>query len=277
MTNTLTHLQGLSLHPAAVAALVVAAAALVIYEPIVGKRGFARFRAAEAAEGEPARLRFYRSWVRHGYLMATLAILLVLALPGTTLADIGFRLPDLTDLNPFSAEPRSVGASLAAGALTGFCISVAAYYLGFWLRKRRAPRTPIGSWAPKAPAAIASMLPTTPAGRRGWAALSLSAGISEEITYRGFLLLTLVVVMPAQTPTLVVVLLAAAMFGAAHWYQGRLGILTTGLIGMAFAFVYLASGSLLVPMILHILIDLRALLAPVATPNAATPTATAAA
>ena len=39
--------------------------------------------------------------------------------------------------------------------------------------------------------AIDTLMPTTPAARRGWAALSLSAGVTEEITFRGLLVLAL--------------------------------------------------------------------------------------
>ena len=50
------------------------------------------------------------------------------------------------------------------------------------------------------------------------------------------------------------------LFGLAHWYQGRLGMLATGVLGAVLTQLYLTTGSLLLPMVLHVLIDLRLLL-----------------
>jgi membrane protease YdiL (CAAX protease family) len=51
-------------------------------------------------------------------------------------------------------------------------------------------------------------------------------------------------------------------FGVAHAYQGRAGIVGTGLLGGGMAAMYLQTGSLLLPVVLHALIDLRFLLVP---------------
>ena len=58
------------------------------------------------------------------------------------------------------------------------------------------------------------------------------------------------------------VLVAAVAFGLAHAYQGRAGILLTGLLGGVMAALYLGTGSLLLPVLLHAAIDLRFLLVP---------------
>jgi membrane protease YdiL (CAAX protease family) len=55
---------------------------------------------------------------------------------------------------------------------------------------------------------------------------------------------------------------AAVAFGLAHAYQGLTGILTTGVLGGVLAGVYLSTGSLLLPVLLHAAIDLRFLLVP---------------
>jgi membrane protease YdiL (CAAX protease family) len=60
----------------------------------------------------------------------------------------------------------------------------------------------------------------------------------------------------------VLVLVAAAGFGLAHAYQGVAGVLTTGVLGGVLAAVYLQTGSLLLPVVLHVVIDLRFLLVP---------------
>ena len=60
----------------------------------------------------------------------------------------------------------------------------------------------------------------------------------------------------------VLVAVAAVAFGLAHAYQGRVGVLTTGVLGGVMAALYLETGSLLLPVLLHAAIDLRFLLVP---------------
>jgi membrane protease YdiL (CAAX protease family) len=52
--------------------------------------------------------------------------------------------------------------------------------------------------------------------------------------------------------------LTTVVFGILHGYQGRLGILRTGVMGGVLAWGFLASGSLWPPIIAHTLIDLLA-------------------
>jgi len=51
--------------------------------------------------------------------------------------------------------------------------------------------------------------------------------------------------------------LSTILFGFAHIYQGWKGVLGTGLVGGVLAYLYLSTGSLLLPIVLHILIDAR--------------------
>ena len=258
MTSHLSNLQNLSVSPLVAVVLVVAVLALVIHEPISGKKSYARFLRAEAIEGEPARLRFYRSWILQGCVTAALAVVLVLSLPGIGLAEMGFDATNTNGLDRFGLSGGEMGASTIAGMITGAMVGT----LALALLMRRRPKSG-KSATPAQMVAVQPMLPRSGRGRWGWAGLSLSAGVTEEITYRGLLVLTLAVVLPSQTPTAVIVVTAAAVFGAAHWYQGRAGMLATGAAGAALTMLYLSTGSLLVPMILHTLMDLRALLLPV--------------
>lgn len=268
MNDLLAHVQSIQPPTLTVTALALATTVLVVREPVAGRRSFAQFRVQEAAQGEAARLRFYRSWTLQGCVSALLAVLLVLALPGVGLGDIGFRLPALSGLDRFGITGGSTSASTLAGMLTGALLVTVGFVVVHHVKARRAHAAEPDAPAPAAPprgqmAAIMPMLPRSRAGRRGWATLSLSAGVTEEITYRGLLLLTLAVALPGSTPRWVLVTAAAVLFGLAHWYQGWTGIITTGLVGAVMAGLYLSTGSLLVPMVLHTLVDLRALLLPV--------------
>lgn len=48
------------------------------------------------------------------------------------------------------------------------------------------------------------------------------------------------------------------MFGIGHFGQGFKGVLVTGMIGAMLGILYVVTGSLLAPIIVHVLIDLRA-------------------
>ena len=83
-------------------------------------------------------------------------------------------------------------------------------------------------------------------------AVALTAGICEEILYRGYMLHY----MRAWMPGAAAIVAAIVIFGLAHAYQGGRGILLTGLAGAAAMGLYLFTGSLVAPMILHATIDL---------------------
>jgi membrane protease YdiL (CAAX protease family) len=58
------------------------------------------------------------------------------------------------------------------------------------------------------------------------------------------------------------VITAAVLFGLVHYYQGLPGILVTGFLGLVLCGLYVATGTLLVPIVVHALIDLRVALFP---------------
>src|SRR5439155_15892128 len=105
---------------------------------------------------------------------------------------------------------------------------------------------------------VAGLLPRTPAERRLFAGLALTAGICEEVLYRGFGLAALRWAAPGLGhPGLIAV--TAVAFGLAHLYQGPLGVGLTGLIGAYLAWIAIATGSLVPVMVLHAVLALRIL------------------
>lgn len=82
--------------------------------------------------------------------------------------------------------------------------------------------------------------------------VSVSAGVCEELLFRGFIL-------AAFTPIIGVVLsllLGSILFGLCHLYQGWANVLRTGILGMLLGIIYLLSNSLWVVIALHALIDI---------------------
>jgi membrane protease YdiL (CAAX protease family) len=81
--------------------------------------------------------------------------------------------------------------------------------------------------------------------------LAAVVGFSEELAFRGFLIWWLTPNMHEWTA----VLLIASAFGMAHLYQGRKGVIKTGIAGIIFGGIYIVSGHLWVPILLHALAD----------------------
>jgi len=102
------------------------------------------------------------------------------------------------------------------------------------------------------------MLPRTRKERGLWILLSLTAGICEEVFYRGFLPAYLMYIFPG-VPFLLAIVIAAVLFGMGHIYQKLIGVLGTGVMGLLFGFLYFFTGSLFLPMIVHALFDMRLL------------------
>jgi len=102
---------------------------------------------------------------------------------------------------------------------------------------------------------LARLLPRTPAEKREFALLSLAAGIGEELAYRGYLLLALPLV---GLPTWGGVMVSALAFGVLHSYQGGIGVLRTGVVGLLFSLPLLLTGSLIPSILAHTLVDLIA-------------------
>jgi membrane protease YdiL (CAAX protease family) len=107
---------------------------------------------------------------------------------------------------------------------------------------------------------IGYLLPRTAREKLLFAGVSVTAGITEELIYRGFLVRYLAAG-PWGLSAAAALAVSSVAFGVAHAGQGVRGMLLTGVLGLLLGGLYLASGSLLLPILLHTLIDLRALAA----------------
>jgi membrane protease YdiL (CAAX protease family) len=106
-----------------------------------------------------------------------------------------------------------------------------------------------------------ALLPRTSTERWAFAGLALTAGVCEEILFRGFGLAYIRWLWPGATHDWLIAL-TSVPFGFAHIYQGARGVVLTGVVGALFASLVLSSGSLLPAMLLHALLDLRVLALP---------------
>jgi membrane protease YdiL (CAAX protease family) len=213
---------------------------LVLVVPLLGRR---RYRAllVHAANDTGYRVGFYRRSIARQWTLALLVGLL-LAIRAEPAARVGlaFRSHQLADVVP---------------TLLGVVALVAVSVLVLRMQGRRRPSAPL---AERLFRPVAALLPRSGPERRLFALVAFTAGVTEEFVYRGFLVgwLTLP---PARLSFSSALVVSAIAFAAAHAYQGWPGVLGTGLAGFALASLYAVSGSLLAPMLVHVLVDLRVL------------------
>lgn len=98
-----------------------------------------------------------------------------------------------------------------------------------------------------------ALLPEDDREHRWFRAMAVTAGVCEELLYRGFLIPYCAHFAGAPLG----ILLAAGLFGLGHLYQGPRGVAKTFLVGVAAGLLYVETGSLLWPMLLHAALDLQ--------------------
>lgn len=123
-----------------------------------------------------------------------------------------------------------------------------------WLNFRR-----MGRLLDKLPARIQAMatriLPQSPQERVPFLALAVTAGCCEEFLYRGF---AMAAFNRAGFPVWASVVVSSVLFGAAHLYQGRSGLIGTGILGLLFGAFRVWTGSLIPVSAWHAAVDVVA-------------------
>jgi membrane protease YdiL (CAAX protease family) len=147
----------------------------------------------------------------------------------TAFAGIELRAIGLAPADAAATVAYAAGATLAA---------VAILFLFRWAGVRE-------------PDVVRQLMPVTRQDRALFIGVSITAGICEEIIYRGFLLYALMQALPLP----IAVVLASGAFGVAHAYQQPLGALRAALLGAVLTVPVLATGSLVPAMLAHASID----------------------
>ena len=249
--------------PAALAAVIIAGY-LVVGEPFLGYVLHRRFEAQLRSDPE-ARLSFYRRLLVLEWGLSALVVVVWAGSADLDAGQLGLRWPQQLP------GPLTTLAVLVVLAL--LVLSVRALRSGALAPTGKpdpSATRPVRPWPPRpgerrhaeAPGhAAITLLPRSPAERRLFGLVGITAGICEEWLYRGFFLAVVTAAAPGL-PVGVLVVVAAIAFGTAHAYQGASGVATTGVLGGVLAALYLQTGSLLLPVLLHVAIDLRFLLVP---------------
>ena len=103
----------------------------------------------------------------------------------------------------------------------------------------------------EAAASLSFLTPSTPAELQRFSWLGVTAGIVEELIFRGYL----VWYFASFAPLWAAIAITAIAFGIGHLYQGLAGVLKTAVMGLFFGVFYWLSGSIWLPMFLHAAID----------------------
>lgn len=227
--------------------------------PVLLQSGFVVLVIALIAVDEATRLRplrrFTSTAARLSVFRWTTASLCCLAALATALARPAqlLRVPPAADLAWLTAPPaRAIAVTLLA--LYFVLALLPALQAGL------APRLRLRYWRQTRP--LHFMLPVSDSERRWWILLSIAAGVGEEIVFRGFLMQYLTGALHGQwqLPLTLAWLLSSLVFGACHAYQGAAGIVRAAVGGLMFGLLALVCGNLLLPMLLHTLVDLAVLL-----------------
>ncbi|MDO9590216.1 MAG: CPBP family intramembrane metalloprotease [Microcella sp.] len=201
---------------------------------------FRRFRSTARRQG------MMRRWLVESLVLFGGSALLVLLIVHPVVAPLlaaTQAVPAIAWLR--DALTGGLGVGLAVGAVLGL---IALTVVGARSARREGGVIMLGD--------IAALLPRN-RPELGWgAALSVNAGIVEEALFRLALPALLVIVTGEPISAF---LLAALVFGALHAYQGWLGVVATGVVGLLFTALYVASGSIVLAMLVHALFDVRTL------------------
>lgn len=218
---------------------------ILLVSPWLASRRYRQLQEQIAAGHVEARVRRYRLVV-----LNQLAVVVVFGglclLGGIPLRALGL------------CAPRSWAWSMGAALVFAAVFGLSAVLL----------RPKAGALRAKMQNRMGALLPESPEDMRWFAAVSLGSGIAEELVYRGFWFYYLGIFLP-QLGNIEKVLITALIFGVVHLYQGFWGVSGTGAAGVILGSLYVLTGSLLLPALVHAMGNLRAVVIfwPTATPQ----------
>ncbi len=208
--------------------------------------------------GSERKIRYYKALCAWLWIASVLAVVL-----------IGFR--PLFTITPSPGEiswllMHSWVRYLVEALIALLVILTVVFPVGtvIWKKLTKRPR----KYSSAALKSFGYFFPATRTERRWWVFVAITAGVCEEILFRGFML-HYMHVFPWTLSLTLALLISQVVFGFNHAYQGAGGIAGTAIVGSLLALLFLLTGNLLLPIILHGAMDLRILV--ILRPPADTP------
>jgi membrane protease YdiL (CAAX protease family) len=236
---------GQPLTVAVLAATLIAVLTVLVLRAIrKDRREYSRFKRYRTTRRRQA---MFRKWVIESFAVFGGASVVVLALTWKQLplllADVE-AWPAVVWLRAVTSDPLVTGVMIA---VTAVLLVGSVVVLHFARGSTEVPT--IGD--------ITALLPRNRAELRWGAALSVNAGVVEELMFR----LAMPLLLFGVTSNAVVAVAGSiVVFAALHLYQGVAGIAGSAVIGAVLMAVFLGTGSIVAAIALHIFIDLRSLL-----------------
>jgi hypothetical protein len=227
------------MHVAAAILATVLVVLLVLVQPIRGKRRYAAL--VEQVRGDPrVRVRFYRRGIAAQWVVvATIGLIGLLASRG----------PASIRLTWHHASSTASYVALVYAAVGALAVAASVLII-----RRSEPK--VINRLRRQVRGFVELLPRSTEERRTFMAVAVTAGICEEIVYRGFGIAYVKWLVPGANQ-LAVILIIGVAFGFAHVYQGPRNVVVTGVLGALLTWLTLVTGTLLPAIAFHAAVDLR--------------------
>ena len=216
---------------------------LTVYVPISGYYAIKKLKKDIAGGDHQKKAKFYRDTIIWSWIPLILIFLLI-PLSGMSLDDIGIKWIDIET----TSWSKWVVYSVIVFYI--FHLSFNVYSIISFKRNKESR----AKAAKSLPEDSRFFLPLTKKEKQLWSRVSISAGITEEILYRGYLFYALAVVFPSIS-LIQVLLITTVIFGLAHVYLGK-EVIKSALLGLFFGIYYIVFDSVLPIIIIHIAQDL---------------------
>ena len=214
---------------------------LIVVTPLWDWHAIPRLKASTAPR---KKVRFYQKIVAASWACAFVAVVTVSLAAVSTISRAANEGAWLS--------PGTRGGVFLAGLIAGMLIVIMLPAV-LALRSEK-----IRAKAGKAAKRLAFLLPSTGEERRWWWLVCITAGICEEVVYRGFLLHYFHVT-PVHLSLTWALVVSSLIFGIGHLYQGIAGAVQTVVIGFVMGAMFVMTGNLLLPIVVHAVVDLRVL------------------
>lgn len=216
---------------------------LTVLYPIIGAKEIKKLKKSYHDGDTNRKVKFYRETIFSSWF-PLLLIFSLIPISGITLADIGLKWNriDFSYLSKWIIYP-------VIGFYLLHLFQNIYYIIVFKTNNKKREKVAKGitddfNW----------FLPITSREKHFWNYLSISAGITEEILYRGYFFFALAILFPALN-ILFILLISTIIFGIGHIYLGKELIKST-LLGLIFGIYFIVFDSVIPVIIIHVTQDL---------------------
>lgn len=225
---------------------------LITYQAIMSildMRDIQKYMGLEITENH--RIKFYKEMIVFGWIPVWIILLFVGVSP-LTLWDIGFRAISFSN---------NTWLNIVAGIISGVIVLALGYQTIMYFIS--------AEYRSKAAAEISSkkdgdsqydnvisqiLIPKSKTEKKWFLLVSLTAGICEELVWRGCLIFLLSNIF-SSVNIIVIYLVPCILFGLAHCYQGVYGVIKTSIVAILFVMIYCVTDSIIPGIVLHFLFD----------------------